>query len=502
MKLGWTILKEPDRLWVQIFTSKYFKDTTDGLQLRRKTGGSSLWRGIRKVWQDMASGCQHSIRNGKDTLFWTANWLDGGITLVDHATRELTDTELLCSVSDMTDDSGNWDWDLLLNCLPPTIVNQVAGMGPPKSDGGEDDMIWGPDPRGRFSIKSAYDIRAASEESSQTNTWKLVWKWEGPSRIKHFLWLATHNRLLTNAERRRRHMTSCEFCRHCPNVSETSIHVLRDCHLARSVWLALLPPGLAADFFTGDIQDWISKGIQNSDFSLIFGITLWILWKARNEDIFDNRSVTSDQLRLRVLNWTAGVRETMKAESRALSGVVKRSRETLLKWIPAPDDWITVNCDGSVIHPHGQAAAGGIIRDSSGRRLAVFAANLGTCTITRAELRAAAIGLELAWEMQVRKVHLQTDSSTSVLAITNPQQEDSRHGHILQHIRQLMQRNWMVTVSHIYRERNRVADLLAHHGHSLSLGSHFNFVCSSDIERATCSDIVGVCFPRLISSNE
>ncbi|CAN1729277.1 Putative ribonuclease H protein At1g65750 [Linum perenne] len=229
-------------------------------------------------------------------------------------------------------------------------------MGPPKSDGGEDDMIWGPDPRGRFSIKSAYDIRAASEESSQTNTWKLVWKWEGP--------------------------------------------------------------------------------------------------------------------------------------------------ETLLKWIPAPDDWITVNCDGSVIHPHGQAAAGGIIRDSSGRRLAVFAANLGTCTITRAELRAAAIGLELAWEMQVRKVHLQTDSSTSVLAITNPQQEDSRHGHILQHIRQLMQRNWMVTVSHIYRERNRVADLLAHHGHSLSLGSHFNFVCSSDIERATCSDIVGVCFPRLISSNE
>ncbi|CAN1160447.1 Putative ribonuclease H protein At1g65750, partial [Linum perenne] len=258
----------------------------------------------------------------------------------------------------------------------------------------------------------------------------------------------------------------------------------------------------AVDFFSGDIQDWITKGIQNSDFSLIFGITLWILWKARNEDIFDNSSVTSDQLRLRVLNWTAGVRETMKAESRVLPEVVRWRRETLLKWIPAPDDWITVNCDGSVIHPHGQAAAGGILRDSSGRRLAVFAANLGACTITRAELRAAAIGLELAWEMQVRKVHLQIDSSSSVLAITNPHQVDHRHGHILQHIRNLMQRNWTVTVSHIFRERNRVADLLAHHGHSLGLGSHFNFVCSSDVERAICSDIVGVCFPRLISSNE
>ncbi|CAN1265967.1 Putative ribonuclease H protein At1g65750, partial [Linum perenne] len=122
--------------------------------------------------------------------------------------------------------------------------------------------------------------------------------------------------------------------------------------------------------------------------------------------------------------------------------------------------------------------------------------------ITKAELRAAAIGLELAWELQVRKVHLQIDSSTSVLAITNPQQDNSRHGHILQHIRQLMQRNWTVTVSHIFRERNRVADLLAHHGHSLSLGSHFNFVCSSNVERGITSDIVGVCFSRLISSNE
>ncbi|CAN1138884.1 Putative ribonuclease H protein At1g65750, partial [Linum perenne] len=171
-------------------------------------------------------------------------------------------------------------------------------------------------------------------------------------------------------------------------------------------------------------------------------------------------------------------------------------------WIPAPDDWITVNCDGSVIHPHGQAAARGILRDSSGWRLAVFAANLGACTITRAELRAAAFGLELAWEMQFRKVHLQIDSSAAVLAITNPHQEDSRHGHILQHIRQLMHRNWTVTVSHIFRERNRVADLLAHHGHNLRLGSHFNSVYSSDVEIAICSDIVGVCFPRMISFNE
>ncbi|CAN1155704.1 hypothetical protein LINPERHAP2_LOCUS20557, partial [Linum perenne] len=75
------------------------------------------------------------------------------------------------------------------------------------------------------------------------------------------------------------------------------------------------------------------------------------------------------------------------------------------------------------------------------------------------------------------------------------QQDNSRHNHILLQIRQLIERDWTVKVTHIYRERTRVADLLAHLGHDLSLGSHFNFVCSSEIERAIYSDIVGVFLP-------
>ncbi|CAN1796452.1 Putative ribonuclease H protein At1g65750 [Linum perenne] len=120
----------------------------------------------------------------------------------------------------------------------------------------------------------------------------------------------------------------------------------------------------------------------------------------------------------------------------------------------------------------------------------------------RAELKAAAIGLELAWNMGARKVHLQVNSQAVVCAINTRQQYDYRHSQTILHIHQLLTRNWMVEVSHVYRERNRVADLLVHHSHSLCLGSHFNFVCSPDFEREISSDIVGVYFPRLISSNE
>ncbi|CAN1142701.1 Putative ribonuclease H protein At1g65750 [Linum perenne] len=192
-------------------------------------------------------------------------------------------------------------------------------------------MIWGPDPRGKFTVSSAYEILAADQSESDQNLWKQIWKWQGPNRVRHFLWLVGHNRLLTNEERRKRHMTNEGGCRLCPSIAKDSLHVLRDCKAAKTFWKEFL-----------------------------------------------------------LHSWIAGVRETMKSSSQILSEVVGRRRDTLVRWIPAPDEWITINTDGSVIQPLSYAAGGGVIRNSHGAKLAAFAANFGKCSIMRAELRAAA----------------------------------------------------------------------------------------------------------------
>ncbi|CAN0855600.1 hypothetical protein LINGRAHAP2_LOCUS6268, partial [Linum grandiflorum] len=57
--------------------------------------------------------------------------------------------------------------------------------------------------------------------------------------------------------------------------------------------------------------------------------------------------------------------------------------------------------------------------DSQGQRIAAFAANLGRCTITRAEIRSAIFGLRVACELGFRNVELQLDSTTSISAITS-----------------------------------------------------------------------------------
>ncbi|CAN1845464.1 hypothetical protein LINPERHAP1_LOCUS37849, partial [Linum perenne] len=53
-----------------------------------------------------------------------------------------------------------------------------------------------------------------------------------------------------------------------------------------------------------------------------------------------------------------------------------------------PDDWVTINNDGSVIQRNSSTATGGAVRNSQGWLLAAFFANLGSFSIMRAELRA------------------------------------------------------------------------------------------------------------------
>ncbi|CAN1798650.1 hypothetical protein LINPERHAP1_LOCUS21812 [Linum perenne] len=64
----------------------------------------------------------------------------------------------------------------------------------------------------------------------------------------------------------------------------------------------------------------------------------------------------------------------------------------------------------SVLPMLSNAAAGGLIRDADGRCLAAFTTNLDNYSITRAEMRGAILGLQLAWENDHKKVLLQINS--------------------------------------------------------------------------------------------
>ncbi|CAN1820223.1 Putative ribonuclease H protein At1g65750 [Linum perenne] len=110
-------------------------------------------------------------------------------------------------------------------------------MKPPSPESGEDTLIWDPDPKGLFSVKSAYEVLVAADGGAHSTNqlWRSVWRWEGPNWIHFFLWLVAHNTLLTNSERRRMHISATDACERCKGGAEDALHGLRDCRFADQV---------------------------------------------------------------------------------------------------------------------------------------------------------------------------------------------------------------------------------------------------------------------------
>ncbi|CAN1192031.1 Putative ribonuclease H protein At1g65750, partial [Linum perenne] len=176
MKIAWGVFSRPGDLWVKVLLTKYMKHSANGMCLKRRSGYSAIWRGVLSVWEETLNGLQWSIRNGRRTKFWTDVWLDSGVTLID--------------------------FPLNIQGVNPSI--SVGGMIPPRSDAGEDFLVWGLEENGKFSIKSAYGLLKDFRLDEQNGRWQKVWKWKGPNRIKHFMWIVMHGKLLTNTERNNR----------------------------------------------------------------------------------------------------------------------------------------------------------------------------------------------------------------------------------------------------------------------------------------------------------
>ncbi|CAN0854912.1 Putative ribonuclease H protein At1g65750 [Linum grandiflorum] len=135
------------------------------------------------------------------------------------------------------------------------------------------------------------------------------------------------------------------------------------------------------------------------------------------------------------------------------------------------------------------------------RVLFSFSANFGSCSITRAEIRGAIHGLILAWDKGFRRVHLQLDSSCALAFLLGDPPDDAKHRSCIREARQLLARDWKVITSHIYREGNSVADLLAYHGHSLDFGFHILSSLPRSVVDSIQADMAGIVFPRFIPSN-
>ena len=199
--------------------------------------------------------------------------------------------------------------------------------------------------------------------------------------------------------------------------------------------------------------DWIGK---LKDAELAFGLVgIYHMWLARN-DATDSGRIEHPVM---IANRVHYLTEEWASLQKPSGSQTCRGSE---RWLPPPEGWIKANADGAFSQALNQGGGGVVLRDHHGRFTA------GACCFfplvtdpERAELLACQRALELAREMKVRKVILETDSMTVKGKLEAAELDRSAHGPLIENIKRALSDFADHSVIHVRRTGNEVAHKLA-----------------------------------------
>ena len=440
-----------------------FGDVHDKAWTRTKSNWSSTWRsigiGLREV---VLPGLSWVIGDGSAVKFWVDKWVQNESLLDTERAILPPSYETIC-VKDLWIRGAGWDLTSIMPNVSDSIRLKLAAYVVDDVTGAKDRTMWGEDATGKFTVSSAFELVTKSSEAKQQNgkLWESVWKVVVPERVRVFLWLATHQVIMTNVERHRRHLCNTSTCSVCNGGEETILHILRDCPAMDGIWDRLVPVRQRRYFFTQSLLEWLyanlreTREVSGSPWSTTFALACWWSWKWRCGNVFGTNKRCRDRTQF-IKDLAREVTETHSKLAVGDGGGVRKER--CIAWTFPEMGWVKLNTDGASHGNPGIATAGGVLRSPEGAWMGGFAVNIGICTAPMVELWRVCYGLVIAWERGVRKVELEVDSQIVVgflktwISVAHPL------SFLVQLCYGFLSKDWSVRVSHVYREANRLAD--------------------------------------------
>lgn len=211
------------------------------------------------------------------------------------ATDPVPPTVAECKVADLWDDNNGWKWEIFADRIPQTYRKIIASHNLRGGREFEDQLVWNDSSSDGFSIASALNIIWPTDAEIMDPLWDIIWKSVAPQRVRMFLWLVVHDRVMTNVNRMHRNLTD-PSCRKCGMGEETTIHLLWDCEAAKRIWEQLVPAKHHTTFFTLQLLDWMTLNLKqpkanNHKWPTTFATTVWWLWQWRKIRCFETQTL-------------------------------------------------------------------------------------------------------------------------------------------------------------------------------------------------------------------
>jgi len=270
---------------------------------------------------------ERKVRNGMNTFFWKDAWVSN-VPLMESFPRLFS---LACSqdgkVGELYRRSSEgiswrigWKRELfewkneLVSSLWARLEGVVLGEG-------SDVWAWRADKEGVFSVKSCYSLiqNLSSSEGVLNLDEELIfrdlWRSKAPTKVLAFSWTLLLDRIPSKvnlAKRRSLGLKESKRCVFCDIEDESATHLFLHCDFISKVWSEVMrwlnfyvitPPNLLIHSLVWS-REVRSKKLRRGAW-LIWHAVVWVVWKARNNHIFNNIVPDVEDLveQVRVLSW-------------------------------------------------------------------------------------------------------------------------------------------------------------------------------------------------------
>ncbi|KAK1326875.1 hypothetical protein QJS10_CPA01g02555 [Acorus calamus] len=254
--------------------------------------------------EQFVRACVWDAGDGGDILFWTDRWcgeeaFESRFPQMFHISSNPEGRA--CMYWERRAQSGAWRIQFVRQPTPSeaTQASELVRIlaGAPLALGIPDKVCWGRTSREGYTVRRGYLWwrRLAPHSQEMVTHRGIIWDSAVPLKVKFFVWLVCHGRILTKAYVSKWCPNISTVCVLCNANTETVDHLFRECSMARELWERLGSlchirlTWASLDEFWSASRRMANQGDRRMEAKvrrLVVPAGLWAIWLTRNAVVF------------------------------------------------------------------------------------------------------------------------------------------------------------------------------------------------------------------------
>lgn len=152
-------------------------------------------------------------------------------------------------VSNLIQRDGRWDEEVVKAKFTQRDVEDILNIplgSPPPSD----EIIWGQESKGCFTVKSAYHLAVSldlekmascSNEHDSKMFWRKLWGLRIVPRAKICLWKVLNDIIPTKVNLVKKGIDTFPLCSFCRKKPDSATHIFWQCKVTKGIWSYFIP---------------------------------------------------------------------------------------------------------------------------------------------------------------------------------------------------------------------------------------------------------------------